>query len=178
MKDVVIKGMRFCIAFLTLLGVDFLLKSYIDLNIPLMSWKYPHYPYGGIAIFENLFGISFSINYVQNLGAAWGVLSTYSSMLFWVRLTLIITMVIYALFLNQEKKRNIPLLLIITGAIGNVLDFFVFGYVVDMFHFRFWGYSFPVFNFADSMITIGIFFLIMTSRASSEAMPKPAGKIK
>jgi signal peptidase II len=53
--------------------------------------------------------------------------------------------------------------LIATGAIGNILDYFIYGHVVDVFYFVFWGYSFPVFNVADSIIFCGIVVLFLQS---------------
>lgn len=52
--------------------------------------------------------------------------------------------------------------LIMGGATGNLIDYFRFGYVIDMFHFTFWGYSFPVFNFADAAISIGALCLLFS----------------
>ncbi|MBU6446833.1 MAG: signal peptidase II, partial [Verrucomicrobia bacterium] len=54
-----------------------------------------------------------------------------------------------------------PIWLVVTGAIGNVLDYCLYGHVIDFIHFTFWGYSFPIFNVADSCITIGILTLLL-----------------
>jgi signal peptidase II len=54
-------------------------------------------------------------------------------------------------------------MLIIAGGIGNILDYFIYGHVVDMFHFILWGYSFPVFNVADASIFMGIVSLLWMS---------------
>jgi signal peptidase II len=51
------------------------------------------------------------------------------------------------------------------GAIGNVIDRFHYGYVVDFIDFRWW----PVFNAADSCITLGVFALIVTTFLSDRA---------
>ena len=61
------------------------------------------------------------------------------------------------------KERNVWLGLIAVGALGNIVDYSLYGHVIDFFHFTFWGYSFPVFNWADSYITVGLFFFLLLS---------------
>lgn len=55
--------------------------------------------------------------------------------------------------------------LIVTGAAANAFDYLRYGYVVDFFHFTFWGYSFPIFNLADTYITLGAASLFLLARA-------------
>ena len=63
----------------------------------------------------------------------------------------------YLYFKAVPERKNwlleLSLLLIFAGAAGNQIDRLTQGYVVDMFEF-YW-FSFPVFNFADTLITIG-----------------------
>lgn len=140
---------------------DILSKYWIHHNIPLMSNGYLEYPYGGIGVFKNFLGIEFSITHLTNRGAAWGTLGDYQSYLLIVRIILIIGMIVYLAFYNKHKSWVFPLTLIIAGAMGNVLDYFIYGHVVDMFHVVLWGYDFPVFNVADSAVSIGIVWLIL-----------------
>lgn len=156
------RWIKFLVLFLFLILIDIGLKFYVYHSVPKMNWMHPFYPFGGIGIFKNFFGISFSINFVENTGAAWGMFSKFPHVLFYIRLFIIIGLVIYLVSFNKDKRREIPLILIITGAIGNILDFIFYHKVIDMFHFNFWGYSYPIFNFADSFITIGIIWLFLT----------------
>ncbi|MEM1283417.1 MAG: signal peptidase II, partial [Chlamydiota bacterium] len=119
------------------------------------------FPFGGIAVFKNFFGVDFSIVHAINRGAAWGILSQYQQFLLVGRIILIVMVVVYALFFNSNRSYDMPLALIITGASANVLDYFLYGHVVDMFYFIFWGYHYPVFNVADSAICIGVAWLIL-----------------
>ena len=121
------------------------------------------YPYGGIGVFENILGVQFSLIHVINKGAAWGILSNFQVPLLILRIFLITALVVFVLFYNKNREWQSPFILIIAGAIANVLDYFLYGHVIDMFHFVLWGYSFPAFNVADSAITIGIFWLILLS---------------
>jgi len=50
---------------------------------------------------------------------------------------------------------------VLGGAIGNLYDRVVHGYVVDFFHFHWAGYHFPAFNVADSFITVGAIMLML-----------------
>jgi signal peptidase II len=118
------------------------------------------YPFGGLGIFDFL-GVSFSLNTVVNTGAAYGLFPGYPGLLFALRTAIILGLMAYLLFFKKEKRSAFPLWLVVTGAVGNALDFILYGHVIDFFHFQFWGRSFPVFNFADSYITIGVFFLLI-----------------
>jgi len=78
-----------------------------------------------------------------------------------VRIGIILALAVYTFFINPLKKRTFPFLLIIIGALANIIDVFIYGAVVDMFHFVLWGYSYPVFNVADMLIFFGVAILIM-----------------
>jgi len=148
---------------LSVLFVDQLTKylTYSYLH-PIFSYPY-YYPYGGIGVFKSFFGVEFSLNYMANPGAAWGVLGEYQVPLLFLRIALIFGLLFYFFKVQNHSLFQIPLTLIICGAIGNVLDYFLYGHVIDMFHFVLWGYDFPVFNVADSAITIGIGLMIFLS---------------
>lgn len=121
------------------------------------------YPYGGIGVFKNFFGVDFALVYATNEGAAWSLFSEYQNVLLFVRIVLIFGMVIYAVAYNRNPAYDIPLALIITGAACNVLDYFVYGHVIDMFKFVLWQYHYPIFNVADSAICIGVFLFLLVS---------------
>ena len=147
---------------LFILVLDQSIKGWVTFFLPVTQSLLYSYPYGGLPIFS-LGGIDFSINHMTNTGAAWGVFSHYQLPLLGLRIVLIIGLISYLFGFQKSPSGRIPLMLIIAGAIGNVLDFFLYGHVVDMFHFVLWGYDFPVFNVADSSISIGIFSLLILS---------------
>jgi signal peptidase II len=127
-----------------LLVVDFLSKYFIVQCLPYGSGK-------EIILFRNFLGIEASITHAINTGAAWGLFSEMPMMLLFVRLLLIVALIVF-LFFRSSARFRVPVVLIICGAFGNVLDFFLYGHVVDMIHCIFWGYDYPVFNVADATI--------------------------
>ena len=148
---------------LMILLLDQLMKGLVYAYLPVIDSTLYWYPYGGIGIFKNMGGVEFSINHMTNPGAAWGVLGNYQLPLIILRIALIVGLCLYLFYFNREFSWQLPLILIIAGALGNVLDFFVYGHVVDMLHFVLWGYEFPIFNLADSAISIGIASLFFLS---------------
>ncbi len=108
-------------------------------------------------------GVQFSIDYATNTGMAWSLLSGYPGLLFLVRIVVIGVIAGYLFF---KRAWTVPLGLIVTGAIGNAIDYCLYGHVIDFIHFTFWGYSYPIFNIADSCITIGALLFILGSRES------------
>ena len=148
---------------LFLFGLDFALKWYTSHYIPLMSWSSLTYPYGGVPVFQDFFGVDCSLNYVINKGAAWGAFAQFQKQLLYLRFFIMGGLLLYIFLACLPFIKRFALLLILTGAIGNIVDFFMYHHVVDMFYFRFWGYSFPVFNLADAAIFLGVAILLLQS---------------
>lgn len=145
------------------LSADQLSKYFVHTKIPLMTHEAQWYPYNGIEVFENFLGIECSLVHAVNYGAAWGMFSDFQVPLLVLRILFIMGLSIYAIAFNKVKAFTIPLTLVIAGAVGNIIDYFVYGHVVDMIHFVFWGYDYPVFNIADSSIFIGVASLMLLS---------------
>jgi len=124
------------------------------------------YPFGGVPVFS-LGPITASLNLVANTGAAFSLFSNHSTMLFIVRILLIGGLIGYLWF---SKERRFSWWLVVVGALGNVLDYAVYGYVVDFMHLSFWGHSFPIFNLADCWITFGVVGLLWTSGRKSRML--------
>lgn len=147
------------------LALLFLLVLDVAAKMGALAWIPPMgrggYPFGGIGIFADFFGISFSLNYVVNTGAACGLFPGHPNLLFSLRVVIILGLMAYLLFFARKTKGTFPLWLVVTGAIGNAIDFILYGHVIDYFHVNFWGHSFPVFNLADSYITIGVALIFL-----------------
>ena len=140
---------------LSILIVDASTKSYAASRLPEMRYASWSFPYGGVGVFEDLFGIEFSIVHATNTGMAWSLLAHSPDLLLFVRGILIAAIFGYLLFFTPPLCYLLPLSCILAGALGNVIDFFFYRHVVDLFYFVFWGYSYPVFNVADIAITSG-----------------------
>ncbi len=128
--------------------IDFLSKTLIEIYIPFGK---------SLTIIKNIFYLSPT----HNKGAAWGFLSEYPIII--IITTLIAMVIIYRyMFSFKKNKRNtIAFSLLFGGILGNLLDRILYGYVRDFLSIYIFNYSFPVFNFADIGICIGIVLLII-----------------
>lgn len=117
-----------------------------------------------IALYEQVDFIPgfMSWTYIQNSGAAWSILE--GQMWFFYLVTIIVTAVILY-FLYTEGKRDrvfgTILAIILGGTLGNFIDRLLYRYVIDMIKVEF--ISFPVFNVADSFLTVGVILLFIYS---------------
>ena len=108
-------------------------------------------PYGGIIQFR----------LVHNTGAAWGIFSDSTTAL--GVFSLVVCALMIALFIwmidSLRFLEIVGLALVVSGGIGNAIDRFALGYVVDFFETAFM--SFPVFNVADIGVTCGIVMFVV-----------------
>ncbi len=104
----------------------------------------------------------FNLTYVRNYGAGFSILQ--NATVFLSLISIVACVVLFYYLIKTDKKdlvSKISYLLIISGAIGNLIDRLKLGYVIDFLDFKIFGYDFPVFNIADCYITIGCFILII-----------------
>ncbi|CAM0117798.1 signal peptidase II [Rhabdochlamydiaceae symbiont of Dictyostelium giganteum] len=149
-----------------ILLLDLLSKKWVVQNLPLSGPYFWMFPFGGIPVFQCL-GIDCCIHYVSNYGAAWGLGSHFQTQIVILRF-IIVFFLLKSLYTSSKlPKYYIPLALIAAGGVGNILDYFLYGHVVDMIHLIFWGYSYPVFNVADAAIVIGVMWIAVLQIQSS-----------
>jgi signal peptidase II len=83
----------------------------------------------------------------------------------WVLVTLVLLVCVYLTYIlfteKLRKYESVALLMILSGGIGNLIDRTLSGHVIDFIHFYYLNYSFYIFNFADTFITIGVMIYIL-----------------
>ncbi|MBQ8792615.1 MAG: signal peptidase II [Clostridia bacterium] len=103
--------------------------------------------------------------YVQNKGGAWGIFSNSTIGLTILSVIILALMLVfYIIRIRQVKNKSsmwlaVSVGLIAGGCIGNMVDRIFFGYVRDFINFQFM--DFPVFNFADVAICVGVLVLMV-----------------
>lgn len=135
--------MIYTVAIVVLVALDQIVKYAVKAAIPL----------GGRAAFiPHVLGLT----HLQNTGAAFSMLAGGGARWFFVILTAVVVAVI--LWVLYQKKITHPmgcwmLTLIAAGAVGNLIDRVLYGYVVDMFETLFM--RFAIFNVADIFVVVG-----------------------
>ena len=120
-----------------------LVVKYIDLN-------------SSLVIIKNFFKLC----YIKNTGISFGLLSNQGIIIILLSV-LIIGYMIYEFIKTNNKCGIISSSLIISGALGNLIDRLFRGYVVDFFSFTIFKKEMAIFNVADSFITIGVIIYII-----------------
>lgn len=102
----------------------------------------------------------FCLQYLENRGAAFGMLQN-QRVFFIVSTILVLAALVFIYIRMPHNKRFLPLSICITyiasGAIGNFIDRFRLGYVIDFFYFEL--IDFPIFNMADIYVTVSAILL-------------------
>lgn len=110
----------------------------------------------------------FNLTYVHNTGAAFSFLSEAGGWQRWffAGLALVISVAI-AFWLTRLKKHEtllaVALALVLGGAVGNLIDRLVYGYVIDFLDVYYQDWHWPAFNIADSAITLGVILMVAES---------------
>lgn len=114
----------------------------------------------------------FYLTLCHNEGAAWGILHEHKSIL--IIFTLIALVVIYHFIycFKNNTRNNIAFGLLIGGLSGNLVDRLLTGYVRDFLDFIIVNYDYPVFNFADISIVLGVILLIYATIKGEDLTPK------
>jgi signal peptidase II len=135
-----------------LLVVDQLSKLYIDRNFLLGE---------SVTVLENFFHIT----YIRNKGAAFGILSGSPWRVpFFVTIGVIAcAALLWYLYSTRpdQKLLQIALVMVFSGAIGNIIDRVRLSEVIDFIDVHWYQYHWPAFNIADSAITVGVGLMIL-----------------
>ncbi len=130
---------------LAIILIDQLSKFFVRANFQLSQ---------SIPIISNIFHLT----YINNTGAGFGILKAQALILIFISVA-VIGIILY----NFDKIKNNETLLqilvgfVLGGTIGNLIDRLSYGHIIDFLDFQIW----PIFNFADSFVTIGVIGLII-----------------
>ena len=130
---------------LLIIFLDQLTKFFIKNNFQLNQ---------SIPIIKNILHLT----YVTNSGSAFGLFKGFN--IFFILFSIIVIIVVFYYIRKikeNEKLLQLSIGLLLGGTIGNLIDRLVYGSVIDFIDFRIW----PVFNVADSAVTISIILLII-----------------
>lgn len=119
----------------------------------------------------------FNLTYVRNYGAAFSFLSDAGGWQRWFFTGIAVGIsVVIAIWMSRltrsQTKLSLALSLVLAGAIGNLIDRSIYGYVIDFFHLYYQNWHYPAFNIADSVICIGAALLIWDSFSSDSGVKK------
>ena len=152
------------IVFVLLLVLDQGSKLFVERHFPLHQSR------------EAIKGI-LNITHVQNRGAAFGFMADRqgANIFFVIMSFLAMALILYYFRRIEEGHLWSPfcLSLIFMGAVGNLIDRFRVGWVVDFLDFHYKGWHWPAFNVADAAITIGVLLLALKILSGGR---KAAGK--
>jgi signal peptidase II len=132
-----------------ILIADQLTKFIVDQTLPRNQ---------SIPVIDNLF----SLTYIRNTGAAFGILAGSTAgfrLPFLVLFSLVAIIFIFMMLKRLPDKETgliTALSFILGGAIGNLVDRIIYGEVIDFLDFYWSSYHWPAFNLADSFITVGV----------------------
>ncbi|MEL0227866.1 MAG: signal peptidase II [Gammaproteobacteria bacterium] len=102
---------------------------------------------------------------ILNTGIAFSFLDDGGVYGRWILVTLVLLVCVYLTYIlfteKLRKYESVALLMILSGGIGNLIDRTLWGHVIDFIHFYYLNYSFYIFNFADTFITIGVMIYIL-----------------
>ena len=140
--------MRKILIFLLLVLLDILSKyivfNYIDL-----------YQFIKITYF-------FDITHIHNFGVSFGLFAGTIPSLVLIFIGLFVTAFVIYLYINsRDTIERWGLFIVICGAIGNIVDRSINGYVIDFLYLHINQYYWPAFNFADIYISLGIIMIIV-----------------
>ena len=131
--------------------IDQVIKIFVSYNLNVGE---------SISVINNFFNITCA----HNIGAAFSIFN--GGRIIFIILAIIALNLIYIFFIHKKEldnKEKILYSLLIGGILGNLLDRLFYGYVIDYLDFNIFGYNFPIFNFADILITISVILILIFS---------------
>ena len=120
----------------------------------------------------------FEIKYTKNYGAAWSFLTGKTFFLIVLSILILCLLIRYYYSFKNNTRNIIAFGITIGGLLGNLFDRIIYGYVNDYISLKFGSYYYPIFNFADCMIVIGLFLIIVGIIKKEDNYGKDSSKRK
>jgi signal peptidase II len=123
--------------------------------------------YDYLKLYESIEISSFlSLTHVHNYGAAFSFLANENGwqQYFLVIISSVASLAIIIWIMKTDKQQILKLIalsFILSGAVGNLIDRTILGFVIDFIDLHYQNFYWPVFNVADSTITLGVIMLII-----------------
>ena len=150
------------------------MRSLLICFIVLIDQISKNYIYQNKVQYDNIVSVIEGIlnfTYVENTGIAFGIFSDFDGLkVVFIVVPILITFYLFSLLNNKEFQNpfsHISLLLIISGAIGNIIDRIFRGYVIDFIQFDIDIFPY-IFNIADSSVTIAVSYTHLTLPTNRE----------
>ncbi len=143
--------LRLSISFAVIIFLDQISKVLVSVSLKLGQSK-PFIP-GVISIVK-----------VHNYGTIWGLAQGGNMIFAMLAVVVVVMIIIFLPKIVKDKWSSIAIGMILGGAVGNLLDRFTRGFVVDFIHLDF--FDFPVFNIADMGIVISALILVVVMLVS------------
>lgn len=127
----------------------------------------------------------FKLTYVQNDGAAFGLFRGQTTAFILIALFTVGVILFYLSMVDEDEKMvAVALVLILAGAVGNLIDRATLGYVIDYLHVHYHDqWHWPVFNLADVIIDVGVGLIVLdvardwwTDARDAGELPDPEGE--
>lgn len=107
-----------------------------------------------------------SFEFVLNRGISWGMFSSDSEGTFLLIAAAVVGLMVFLLSFAWERYKHDHLifgeLLVLSGALSNLYDRFMYRGVVDFIVFSYKGWTFPAFNIADTCVVLGVAIMLIT----------------
>ncbi len=95
-----------------------------------------------------------------NDGVSFSMLAGHRWIIILVNLAIMVFLYLYLKKFKENKRNTIAFAMVFGGLFGNLVDRIVYGYVIDFIDFYVFNCNYPIFNFADSFICIGVMLLL------------------
>ena len=113
---------------------------------------------------NNFVSVTFflDLTHIHNFGISFGLFSGLVSSWFLIFISLFVTgLIFYMMMKAKNTMEKLGLLIIIAGALSNIFDRAMNGYVIDFIYLHYKDFYWPAFNFADIYISIGVFIVML-----------------